>query len=52
MKERISVTIEPGVKTEFNAICKRIERKWGARFSKSQLIESMIVGWNKKNRGF
>ena len=48
-KERISITIDPTIKSRFDEICKRIENKWGTTISRSQMIESMIVGWCKKN---
>jgi len=51
MKERISITIEPRVKYEFDEVCDKIAAKWGSKLSRSQLIESMIIGWCKKNGG-
>jgi hypothetical protein len=50
MKDRRAFTIDGEVLNQFEQICCKIEKKWGTTISRSQLVESMIIGWIKKNK--
>jgi len=49
MKIRKSFSVEEEVWNKFNHLCLIIGKPWDTTMNKSQLIESMIINWNRKN---
>jgi len=50
MKKITSFTIDEDIFFNFAMVCRNLESKYKTSFSKSQIIESLIVKWIKKNK--